>query len=454
MRNPISHTKDEVIEVFSTAISIADAARKLGLSGNNYRKVHFLADHYGLEKPVYQASVINAIIATRMPLEAILINGSYYSTSELKKRLVRSGQLIYVCEHCRLDPDTSVTWEGITLQLDHVNGNSADNRIENLRILCPNCHTQTETYGKGAGKKYKNGKNGKCTTCKRRSPHAEICWRCDNSSIEFPGIETVFLLLQNLTISEVASKIGISEDKLKNKMMGYAKQIVDVFGDNEKIANTSPLRSFKKMEIVKIDDTNITLHKKKAKADYPPIPDLLLEISQSSFTTVAARLGVSDNAVRKYIERTAGKDAVPRGYAKNPKPLPISAGREYLANADVNDIIAKVETIGENIGSVAASIHVDPKYLRSWLDSQLGYKYVAPRNQPRINPHHGKVVYPPVETLLAGIAMNGYEATARALEVSTRAIDKHLRKHLPASSFPLSTSGILEQYRFDNSMVA
>lgn len=55
MKN-ILHTKEQVEEIFSTALSVSDAPRKLGFSSNNYRKVHYLAKFYNLEKPVYNGS--------------------------------------------------------------------------------------------------------------------------------------------------------------------------------------------------------------------------------------------------------------------------------------------------------------------------------------------------------------------------------------------------------------
>lgn len=438
MKN-ISHTKEQVEEVFSTALSVADAAKKLGLSGNNYRKVHFLAMHYNLPKPVYQSSAINSAKAIKLPLEAILVNGSDYKSNHLKKRLVKAGLMVYVCERCALDPDTSVTWEGISLQLDHVNGNSADNRLENLRILCPNCHTQTETYGRGAGKKYKNGKDGRCSRCNRKSPHAEECWRCDDSKIEFPAIETIFVLLQTLTVPELADKLGISERTLKNKMMGFASKIVDNFGDDKTISNKRN----------RLEVTSKAAGKKpsKPKTNYPPIPELLKEISESSFVAVAERLGVSDNAVRKHIERVAGKEAVPRGYAKKPKPLPLTEGRKFLSEANVNDVIAEIKKPGSNVKAFAATIHVDVRYLRTWLAEQLGHPYVAPRNQQTLNPNQGKVEYPPVDEILVSIANNGSESTARSLGVTSKAVERHLRKHLPDTAFPLFRSGFLDSYR-------
>jgi Zn finger protein HypA/HybF involved in hydrogenase expression len=66
------------------------------------------------------------------------------SKSTFKRKLLNEGKLINKCAICNMDP----FWNNIpiTLQLDHINGVNTDNRIENLRLLCPNCHSQTYTY--------------------------------------------------------------------------------------------------------------------------------------------------------------------------------------------------------------------------------------------------------------------------------------------------------------------
>ncbi len=66
-----------------------------------------------------------------------------YSTMKLKTRLLRSNLLENKCVECGI---TEWNSKPITLQLDHINGQSTDHRFENLRLLCPNCHSQTDTW--------------------------------------------------------------------------------------------------------------------------------------------------------------------------------------------------------------------------------------------------------------------------------------------------------------------
>lgn len=79
------------------------------------------------------------------PVERWLRKDTLVHSSDLKKRLINSGKLLNICAICHQPPVHN--GRPLTLQLDHINGIHNDNRIENLRILCPNCHTQTPTYG-------------------------------------------------------------------------------------------------------------------------------------------------------------------------------------------------------------------------------------------------------------------------------------------------------------------
>lgn len=81
----------------------------------------------------------------KLPLKSLLIKNGNYTRSRLRKRLIEEGLLENKCNCCGIGPE----WNGqkLTLQLDHINGVSNDNRLKNLRILCPNCHSQTDNYG-------------------------------------------------------------------------------------------------------------------------------------------------------------------------------------------------------------------------------------------------------------------------------------------------------------------
>ncbi|MGH2877713.1 MAG: HNH endonuclease [Solirubrobacteraceae bacterium] len=91
--------------------------------------------------------------ASAMPIEKLLAEGTYRGRYNLKLRLIGAGLKQEVCERCGLE-----AWYGapISLALHHINGKRNDNRLENLQLLCPNCHSQTDTFG---------GRNGR-----RRAP--------------------------------------------------------------------------------------------------------------------------------------------------------------------------------------------------------------------------------------------------------------------------------------------
>lgn len=76
-------------------------------------------------------------------LSEILTDGVYHNATKLKKRLFNEGVKEYKCEKCGISE-----WNGehITLEIHHINGNHSDNRLENLQILCPNCHSQTINF--------------------------------------------------------------------------------------------------------------------------------------------------------------------------------------------------------------------------------------------------------------------------------------------------------------------
>lgn len=87
----------------------------------------------------------------RLSNEQIFIEHSTLARHHVKKRIIDQKLVAYKCESCGNEGE----WNGnpLVLQLEHKNGISNDNRIENLGFLCPNCHTQTKTY---AAKNRKN----------------------------------------------------------------------------------------------------------------------------------------------------------------------------------------------------------------------------------------------------------------------------------------------------------
>ncbi len=135
-------------EAVASSKSYAEALRRLGMSstGNSFRILQKYVRLWSIPVDHFDphATMRARAAAGRVPLEEILRTGRAYSRGALKRRLYAEGYKERRCEAC----GQGEVWRGRTMALilDHVNGMPQDNRLENLRILCPNCAATLDTH--------------------------------------------------------------------------------------------------------------------------------------------------------------------------------------------------------------------------------------------------------------------------------------------------------------------
>lgn len=150
-------TNEQFIEAVKNSLSYAQVIRALGLkpAGSNYDTIKRKIKELNLNTSHMTGAAWNVgerfrIIKPAKPLNKILVEHSnFISTNKLKNRLLKENIKEYKCENCKLKEWCN---KPIPLELHHINGIKDDLRIENLQILCPNCHALTNNY---RGKKIK-----------------------------------------------------------------------------------------------------------------------------------------------------------------------------------------------------------------------------------------------------------------------------------------------------------
>lgn len=145
------YTKEDLKEAVSKSLSIAGVCRELKIKpcGGNYKTLHSKIKEWDINTNHFTGAAWNQGVkfkpfGKKYDLMDVLIeNSPYKSSTKLKERLFKEGLKNEKCEVCGI-----TEWMGkkIILELDHINGDNTDNRLINLCILCPNCHSQTPTF--------------------------------------------------------------------------------------------------------------------------------------------------------------------------------------------------------------------------------------------------------------------------------------------------------------------
>lgn len=151
----------------------------------------------------------------RTPIDKILISNSKVHRGLLKKTILNNNLIEYCCDVCKLKP----LWNNIKLVLilDHINGIYNDNRLENLRFLCPNCNSQTSTFaGRNKTKTIKTKICGECfkEKCLIISSCCSKCSRKKNGrkpKIVWPSKEELQKLVWGKPTTALAKELGVSD---------------------------------------------------------------------------------------------------------------------------------------------------------------------------------------------------------------------------------------------------
>lgn len=143
-KSTIDKLSDVEFEILvKSSISRTDIFHKLKLrkSGASFKILNRRLKKSNVDISHFRMGCLNG--NNKLPDEVVYVENSPHKN--IRDRVVSDNVLEYRCGKCKRDN----IWNGepLTLELDHINGNRYDNRKENLRWLCPNCHSQTSTFG-------------------------------------------------------------------------------------------------------------------------------------------------------------------------------------------------------------------------------------------------------------------------------------------------------------------
>jgi hypothetical protein len=240
-----AYTQAQLSEAIAASFSWAESLRRLGLrdAGGNFRTIQRHARAWGISTDHFDPNVARRRALKRAnptrPLEEVLVEASTFKRSHLKRRLYSEGLKERRCEMCGQDEE----WNGarMALILDHINGKANDNRIENLRIVCPNCAATLETH---CGRNRPIRAPAPCAYCGETfypdSPTRRYCSRAcgvhappppgphpERRKVERPPYDVLVAELAASSFCAVGRKYGVSDNAVRKWLRWYERERSD-----------------------------------------------------------------------------------------------------------------------------------------------------------------------------------------------------------------------------------
>ncbi len=178
---------------------------------------------------LHAAFIENSVAKNKKkPVEFFLVKSTkrLVNSSYIKKKLIKDGYLKHECALCGIPP----LWQGqfLYLQLDHINGDNTDHRLENLRLLCANCHSQTSTF---CGKNTKRRWTRNCLECFAVISKSYV--RCQTCSFAFRKREVVKNIPDTKTLyEELIKSSGVSLGRKYGKRKAVLFKLLEQDGYN------------------------------------------------------------------------------------------------------------------------------------------------------------------------------------------------------------------------------
>jgi len=220
--NQWNFRKEEFIKFIEESKSVSEVLLKMGLrnAGGNFRTVKKYINILNLDIShfISQAEVAKKTnkLFVKKPIEYYLVeNNKSSSSSHIKERLFKEGLKERICEKCGQDE----VWNGVklTLILDHKNGNHYDWRLENIRIVCPNCNATLPTHCRGH--KYIEGKKNKDELRKKNKEQLDF----NKRKVKRPQYEELNKDVKEFGYVKTGRKYNVSNTTIKKWIKYYEK---------------------------------------------------------------------------------------------------------------------------------------------------------------------------------------------------------------------------------------